>query len=517
MAKSRRSGTAGKTPGGRYFLVGGPGRRRSVMRISVLGLVPALALGIAVGGIGAFQVDEPSIVPAVSADTQFTLSGHGNGHGRGMGQWGAYGYAKNQGWSGERILSHYYGGTLLDTMPPAQMSVRLTAQDNATLDVYSAAGMVVNGQRTAPGEAAHLTALPGGGANVVVTSGCGGGVVWEAVTDHPWVDPIDLSPDRPADQFLTLCDNNSPYRGALGVVLDDGSARTVNLVDMEDYLLGVVPVEAKADWADSGGAEALRAQAVAARSYAAVEHRSSYADTCDTQDCQVYGGAGKEDPRTTEAVRTTSGAVLSRDGQIVATEFSSSTGGYSSGGEFPAVADEGDTIAPTHDWTQTLTAGEIAEAFGVGELQSLKVVSRNGLGNGGGRVTALEVVGTNATVGVTGAQARVKLGLKSDWFTIGNDVDVVAPPVPESSVSELNSSISQASGTVGETQIDAKYREFGGPSGSLGAPAGPEMQLPSEAGTFRVYENGTIIWTKVLGAQVVDANVLREWIPTGES
>ncbi len=231
------------------------------MRISVLGLVPALALGVAIGGFTQIRADEPSILHAVAADTQFTLSGHGNGHGRGMGQWGAYGYAKNDGWSGERILSHYYGGTVLDSMPPAQMSVRLTAQDNSTLDVYSDAGLVVNGQRTAPGEAAHLTALPGGGAQVVVTSGCGGGVVWEAVTEHPWVDPVDLGPDRPADQFLKLCNNDAPYRGALGVVLDNGSARTVNLLDMEDYLLGVVPVEAKAEWADSGGAEALRAQA----------------------------------------------------------------------------------------------------------------------------------------------------------------------------------------------------------------------------------------------------------------
>ena len=206
------------------------------MRISVLGLVPALALGVAIGGFTQIRADEPSILHAVAADTQFTLSGHGNGHGRGMGQWGAYGYAKNDGWSGERILSHYYGGTILDSMPPAQMSVRLTAQDNSTLDVYSDAGLVVNGQRTAPGEAAHLTALPGGGAQVVVTSGCGGGVVWEAVTDHPWVDPVDLSPDRPADQFLKLCNNDAPYRGALGVVLDNGSARTVNLLDMEDYL-----------------------------------------------------------------------------------------------------------------------------------------------------------------------------------------------------------------------------------------------------------------------------------------
>jgi SpoIID/LytB domain protein len=314
-----------------------------------------------------------------------------------------------------------------------------------------------------------------------------------------------------------MCDDNAPYRGALGVVLDNGAARTVNLLDMEDYLLGVVPVEAKAEWADSGGAEALRAQAVAARSYAAVEHRSSYADTCDTQNCQVYGGAGKEDPRTTDAVRSTTGAVLSRDGDIVATEFSSSTGGYSSGGAFPAVADEGDTISPNHDWTQMFSAGEIAEAFGVGELTSLKVLSRNGLGVDGGRVTALEVVGTKATVGVTGMQARVKLGLKSDWFTIGDGAGVVENPVSETVAPELNSQITDSSGTVVETPIEAKYQEYGGATGTLGAPVGPEMQLPSEAGTFRVFENGTIIWTEILGAQVVDANVLREWIPTDMS
>lgn len=517
MSKSERSGTAGKRPAGSRLRVRRRPRRTAVMKISILGLIPALGLGIAVGGIGTLHSEGSSVMPVVSADTQFTLSGHGSGHGRGMGQWGAYGYAKNEGWSGERILSHYYGGTVLDSMPAAQMSVRLTAQDESTLDVYSAAGMVVNGIRTAPGEAAHLTALPGGGAVVVVTSGCSGAVVWEAVADHPWVDPIDLSPDRPAEQLLTLCDNNSPYRGALGVVLDGGAARTVNLLDMEDYLLGVVPVEAKAEWADSGGKEALRAQAVAARSYAATEHRSTYADTCDSQDCQVYGGAGKEDPRTTEAVRTTTGAVLSRDGEIVATEFSSSTGGYSSGGAFPAVRDEGDAIAPNHDWTTVLTAGDIAKAFDVGELTSLKVLSRNGLGADGGRVSALQVVGTKATVGVTGMQARVKLGLKSDWFSIGDDAGVVVAPAMETIAPESNSLISDSSATVGETQVEAKYREYGGITGVLGAPTGPEMQLPSEAGTFRVYQNGTIIYTEVLGAQVVDANVLREWIPTGES
>ncbi|WP_442971579.1 LGFP repeat-containing protein, partial [Rhodococcus sp. EPR-134] len=177
----------------------------------------------------------------------------------------------------------------------------------------------------------------------------------------------------------------------------------------------------------------------------------------------------------------------------------------------------GDALSPNHDWTVNLTAGQIADAFDVGELQSLKILSRNGFGTDGGRVTAVEVVGTDATVGATGIQFRQKLGLKSDWFTIGDGAGVVVAPDSESTVPESNSPSGDPSGTVTETQIEKKYRELGGESGSLGAPAGPEMQLPSEAGTFRVYENGTIIWTKVLGAQVVDANVLREWIPTGGS
>jgi uncharacterized protein with LGFP repeats len=94
---------------------------------------------------------------------------------------------------------------------------------------------------------------------------------------------------------------------------------------------------------------------------------------------------------------------------------------------------------------------------------------------------------------------------------------VVESPVSETVAPELNSQITDSSGTVVETPIEAKYQEYGGATGTLGAPVGPEMQLPSEAGTFRVFENGTIIWTEILGAQVVDANVLREWIPTDMS
>ena len=79
------------------------------------------------------------------------------------------------------------------------------------------------------------------------------------------------------------------------------------------------------NWADDGGAEALRAQAIAARSYAATEDRTDYAQTCDTTDCQMYGGSADEDERTNEAVRSTAGSVLMMDGKIVHSEYSASS------------------------------------------------------------------------------------------------------------------------------------------------------------------------------------------------
>lgn len=499
---------------GKRYIAGGPHRagwRPTALRAAALGIAPALALGAALGGVHlANSSSQEQIAAVVAADTPFTITGHGKGHGRGMGQWGAYGYAKEQGWAAERILAHFYGGTTLGQLEDSQISVRLQWRDDQPLHVYSDAGAVVAGKQVAPGEGVHLTPIPGGGANVVVTEGCTGAVVWQGTTDHPWVDPIDLAPERPANEHLKFCGNDAAYRGSLGVVLDGDAARTVNLLNIDDYLLGVVPAESKASWADTGGAEALRAQAVAARSYAAAENRKPYADTCDTQDCQVYAGTAKEDPRTTDAVRTTSGVVLMRDNEVVPAEFSASTGGYSAGGDFPAVADEGDAASPHHDWTVTKTAGEIGRAFGVGELQSIDVISRNNFGPNGGRAATVKVVGTTGTEEVTGMEAREALDLNSDWFSVTEGVGV--PDAPDAAP-EPGPESEGPVGTEPGSPIEEKYRELGGTGGTLGAPTGPVMSLPSEAGTFRMYENGTIIWTETLGVQVIDADVIRQVLP----
>ncbi|WP_345348319.1 SpoIID/LytB domain-containing protein [Rhodococcus olei] len=479
-------------------------------RAIALGVAPVLLVGVAVG-VAAIDAGESAVAPVVASDAPFTLSGHGHGHGRGMGQWGAYGYAKNEGWSAERIVAHYYGGTDLGEVTGKRLGVRLVGLDGKGLNVVSDAGARVAGRDVGPGEAVHLTATPGGGAGVVVTKGCDGEVLWQAATDHPWVDPIDLATDRPVDQLLKLCGGGA-FRGSLGVALEGTAPRVLNHLDIEDYLLGVVPVEAKADWADSGGKEALRAQAIAARSYAAAEHRYPYAETCDTQDCQVYAGASREDPRTTEAVRTTAGKVVTKDGKPVAAEFSSSTGGYTSGGVFPAVEDLGDALSPTHDWTQTLTAGDIAKAFGVGELRSIAVVGRNNLGVDGGRVTELEVTGTGGTARVSGMEARTKLGIKSDWFTVTEGLVPGGGPSP-APAPDLRAEPAPGEQPVAPTEIERKYAEIGGATGVLGKPIGPEMSMPDEVGKFRMFEGGAIVWTPGLGAQVIDASVVLSELP----
>ncbi|MGQ4618355.1 SpoIID/LytB domain-containing protein [Nocardia sp. R7R-8] len=262
-------------------------------------------------------------VPAWSVDAPYRPLA-GPGHSGGFSQVGAFESAR-AGWGAERILAHYYPGATLGTVAPGAIRVRLTAQDGSSLDAFAATGLRVAGRQVVPGQAAHLTPLPGGGANVAVTAGCDGDVLWQTSTDDPWIRPIDPRPNRPVAEHLTLCGGLS-YRGALGVAREDGAARTINEVDVEDYLLGVVPAEVQPNWADRGAAEALRAQAIAARSYALAEQRYPYAQTCDTTACQSYPGTAREDPRTAAAVAATAGAVLLRDGRILRTEPSAAPG-----------------------------------------------------------------------------------------------------------------------------------------------------------------------------------------------
>jgi hypothetical protein len=126
------------------------------------------------------------------------------------------------------------------------------------------------------------------------------------------------------------------------------------------------------------------------------------------------------------AAQDTAGQVMVTDGTstVATTEYSASSGGYSTGAQFPGVVDAGDAVCvtasvcnPNHSWTVTLSAASIEAAYpSIGSFTALDVTARNGDGDFGGRVNELTVTGSAGSVSTTGSDFAGALGLKSDWF-----------------------------------------------------------------------------------------------------
>ncbi len=390
---------------------------------------------------GALTVTGPTGIAAADAgDTVFTLTGHGNGHGRGMGQYGAYGYAVDQGWSYTQILDHYYGGT---TMGPANqntpVTVRLTAQSAVDLRVQGS-NLTVGGAPVAAG-AVRIQRLGVNSFQTATATSCAG--PW-TLSGDPQPGPVTVSkpgqnPANP-ETLPIVCQptRNVWYLGDLAAVEGPAQIETVLTTPLDQYVRGVVPRESPASWGNAGGGrgmEALKAQAVAARSYAMADRRS-VSQTCDSESCQVFGGLYvqyADTPRTAltaantdTAVAATAGQVRrfgGADGPIARAEFSSSTGGWTAGGAFPAVQDAGDatSINPHHDWTRQLTSADVAAGLALPSAVDMSVMERNGLGADGGRALTVQVRTADGVRTFTGDRVRIALGLRSNWFTVSSD------------------------------------------------------------------------------------------------
>jgi len=401
------------------------------------------------------------VPPAGSAPgVTVAFSGHGWGHGRGMGQYGALGYAVGQGWSYHQILDHFYGGTVPGQAPAGTlMTIDVTAQDGLDTIVAQPTGMLAvspaTGVSCAPGVpcAVRITRTGPGTWSVYQGTSCATGpTAWKLTAAAVSAPSVQVSPTAPpsdaVSSMLELCeaDGTRWFRGALWAVDAGSSQATVNHVPLESYLLGVVPNESPASWGTLGGGageQALMAQAVAARSYALASSYAPYATTCDTTTCQVYRGRAfqptggtmideegtAEFASTDQAVTSTAGEIRvfsagggGPAGTVAWTEYSSSTGGYTAGGVFPAVPDTGDATAsnPNHTWNATVPATTIESAFGtgLGRLTSVQVTGRNGFGDLGGRVTTLTLHFTGGPVTTTGTSFAGAVALKSNWFTV---------------------------------------------------------------------------------------------------
>ena len=412
-----------------------------------LGVIAAL---LAFLGVLAVRTAQPA-----SALTQLTLVGHGFGHGRGAGQYGALGYAQG-GWSYDQILGRYYGGTTAGSRDPNElMTVRMTVMDAQPTIVYQERGlMVTNADDFIPGGRQNRTALKiekVGSQTFAIYDGASCSGPWTKrantiTTSTVVMAPAQASEDRTYN--LELCEPSGARRWLFGDIVsvegNDGKQYTANTLPVDQYVRGVVPREMPASWGDNVGGkgmEALKTQAVAARSYSISESRYTFAKTCDTTACQVYGGravqsgsnfSNLEDPRSNAAVAATAGQVRMLNGAVARTEYSSSTGGYTAGGTFPAVFDEGDAVAnnPYHNWTRSIAASTIESKYNKGSLQGATVTARNGLGADGGRVTNLRLSFSNGTVDVSGNDFAAAFGLPSNWFSVDSASGKFHPLVP---------------------------------------------------------------------------------------
>jgi stage II sporulation protein D len=362
--------------------------------------------------------------PAAAAKGRFTIRGAGFGHGVGLSQYGAYGFAL-QGASYDEILRHYYTDTEVGTTDPRQ-TVRVLLQSTGTA---SFSGAVRAGSRPLSPTRTYRVRRHGG-AQVDLLSARGRRIA-------TFTAPLGVAG---AGGVVNLGGSGS-YRGVLEFRPGTFSGvNAVNAVDLESYVAGVISRESPASWP----LEALKAQAVAARGYAITTTKGGagfdhYADTRS----QVYGGVAAETPSTNQAVADTRGQVVTYDGEPVVTFFFSTSGGRtedventSLGSEplpwLKSVEDPYDNVSPKHRWgpiklTRAQAAAKLAGLV-QGRFKGVQVIRRGR----SPRVVAADIIGSRGHTRVDGATLRARFGLNDTWAYFTSIVTRTAPPAEPS-------------------------------------------------------------------------------------
>ena len=388
---------------------------------------PLTALALALG---------MALPAAAAAEPVFSFTGRGWGHGVGMSQYGARGAAL-AGLGAAEILAHYYRGTELTTIPEGAVRVLLRSRQRqisvTSANPWQAVDETADPPRAVPLRARLTYTVRPDGAGGVVVQGPRGGTVARMPGQMRFQS---LQPTS------TIALGRARYRGAMRIVPAARTVSAVNVVDIEQYLYGVVPREMPASWGNRTPA-ALEAQAIAARTYAVATMRQEedYDLMADTRS-QVYGGVGGEDRRSTAAVDATRGQVVTYQGEIVTTYYFSTSGGRTEdvqnvfSGSEPApylvgVEDPWDQASPYHArWPEAkvFSASRLGRLLGAGAPvaridnivrgASPRVVSARVVTRGGRAVT------------LSGARIRTALGLRDTWFFVTRRAGAAAASRP---------------------------------------------------------------------------------------
>jgi SpoIID/LytB domain protein len=483
-------------------------RRHGIAAAGAAALATAVAAGLLTAPAQASRtVSETYAVPA---DGVLRLTGHGYGHGHGMSQYGAQGAAK-QGLTHQQILAFYYPGTSLGTLG-GTIRVLITADTDNDVRVLPASGLRV--REVGSGTTYALPTTSGiktwrlrtvaGATTLDYDNGS-----WQTYRPGGKALSGDAEFYRAGSLVLRVAGTTRTYRGALRL----SSSDTVNVVNLDDYVKGVVPREMPTLWEPA----AVRAQAVAARSYAArdrADHLNRYWQTCDTTSCQVYGGVSSEDSRGNAAVDATANQVLNHQGRPAFTQFASSSGGWTSAGGQPylvAKADkyDGHSGNPMNTWTTTVTRAAVQKAWpALGTLQRVLVTRRDGNGEWYGRVEQMTLDGSKSNVTISGATFRSRMGLRSHWFRFGSGAGSPAPTSP-GTVTPAPTTPAPAV----DSPISARWKAIGGYKSVVGGPTGAEYAVA--AGRARRFQKGRIFDKAGVGAHELHGRVLKAYARRG--
>ena len=525
-----------------------------------------------------------AILPASSASASggFSFYGSGYGHGIGMSQWGAYGLAQ-MGWSHAQILNHFYQGTVVETSTAVPATIRVGLTSGRTLVRLKAlAGPVRLWQgstggalvgKIPVGETWTVTAKRNAWAVRAPDGHLVGGHLWGG----PSVNLIVTYADTGSRVFIPEADaiwyqGFSYGRGTIELNLSscgdaDGCVqRLIARLRFEDYLRGLGEVPA------SWPMEAMRAQAVAARTYAAydVRHYGRRAEcNCDITDGasdQTYIGwnreGGTDGDRWVKAVTSTAGEVVTYEGALIQAFYAASDGGHSDsvqdvwhGGNdayaipwLTGVCDPGESNGanPWTDWTKTYSAAEVttrlASSTGsIGTIRRFDAIRRGD----GGRIISAVAVGRSGSATVSGTEMKSALAWYDERVWINSDRTIRGtiretydrlgcrpglPASPQRSVDGGSQQFFETGGLYANRAsgltvwlrgaIDREFRAVDAAAGVLGvptsAPAGLTLRTSTCSGCKRImFAGGRIYYAPATGAHALWGAVLDAYLNHG--
>ena len=291
----------------------------------------------------------------------------------------------------------------------AALELRVAIEDGASQVAVgsSTKGIVRDGSGRALGEIAPM--------NAFIAQPKQGSVKldrWES--SQLWVEPTEGGYVYIGDRW---------YRGRTLVLPGKSGLIAVNYVDLEQYLYSVLGGEMNGNWPQ----EALKAQAVAARSYA-LYHRQKASngiyDVVDTTASQVYRGIRDESTGTQAAVNATAEQVLISGGQIIEAAFHSSAGGCTENSEdvwsspvpyLRSVKEPFTEVSPVAQWEEEFPRIALSKRIpGLGNIISFQPISQTPCG----RIVSMQVVGDKGRKTMSGDALQTALNLKSTLFSI---------------------------------------------------------------------------------------------------